>query len=58
VKPFRLLLAVIGILMAGVLLGNVAIELTGMPDLFGILSWSTLFVALSGAAAYSALRGS
>jgi len=44
--------------MAGVLLGNVAIELTGMPDLFGILSWSTLFVALSGAAAYSALRGS
>jgi hypothetical protein len=52
----RFCVAALGVLLAGVVMGNIAATLTGIPDLW-IIGWDTLFVALSGAAAYSAVFG-
>jgi hypothetical protein len=54
-KLFRLFFAVFCILIGGAFAAWAAQELTGMPDIFGILRWDILFVAIAGAAAYSAL---
>jgi hypothetical protein len=56
VKLVRLLLAVIAILFGGAIMGWVAAEITGMPDIFGILQWEVLFIAIAGALAYSAVK--
>lgn len=56
VKMIRILLALVGIFTAGFLMGRIVAHVTGLPDIFGVLSWDTFFVAISGAMLYSAVR--
>jgi hypothetical protein len=55
-KFIRFLFAILCVVTGGVILGAIASELTGYPDILGIMGWDTLFVAVSGATAYSAVR--